>query len=283
MALMAGLIAASPLRAQPDDDYRIVFSSDRDTDGTWQLYSMRPDGSSILQVVNSDASDYGLWPSPEGGEAVFTRRSVTGASQVHFRDEAVAETTVLAPGANPIWSPDGGRIAFTNFDEGNTEIYTMLPNGFDRRPLTDSPGRDFAPSWSPDGEQFAFKSDRDETMGLYIANVDRTGLRRLATTDPTAYPPLWSPDGSEILFTTRTDGISQIGIVDVESEVTRRISDETASDLMPLWTPDGTEIVFVSIVDSQPDIYRMRADGSDRTRLTTSPAWDWYPTVVPVR
>ena len=280
MATIALLLALRPLHAQPNAPYRILFSSDRDTDDNWQLYSMLPDGGSILRVAQSEASDYGLWESPTGNVAVFTRRSASGASEVHLHDEAAAETTVLGGGANPVWSPDGSLIAFTSLDEGNTEVYTMLPNGFDRRPLTDSPGRDFAPSWAPDGSRFAFKSDRDDGIGLYIANVDRTGLRRLATTDATAYPPLWAPDGSKILFTTRTSGLSQIGVVDVETEVTRRLSDETTSDMMPVWTPDGSAIVFVSITNHQPDIYRMQADGTNRTRLTNSPAWDWYPTVV---
>ncbi|HEX6653528.1 MAG TPA: hypothetical protein VF072_12345 [Thermoleophilaceae bacterium] len=50
---------------------------------------------------------------------------------------------------NPAWSPDGSRIAFV-VESGNADIWTMDPDGTDRRRFTDTPDLwDFRPRWAP--------------------------------------------------------------------------------------------------------------------------------------
>ena len=47
----------------------------------------------------------------------------------------------------------------------------------------------------------------------------------------------------------------------------------------PQWSPDGQWIVFDSTRDGNYEIYRMRADGSEQTRLTENPWQDLFPIV----
>ena len=49
----------------------------------------------------------------------------------------------------PAWSPDGSRIAFSSTRDGNTEIYSMNPDGSDQVNLTSNPAGDDDPAWSP--------------------------------------------------------------------------------------------------------------------------------------
>ena len=55
--------------------------------------------------------------------------------------------------SNPVWSPDGRRIAFEN----NWQVNVMNADGSRQRRLTRNGGRNFAPAWSPDGQQIAFE------------------------------------------------------------------------------------------------------------------------------
>ena len=52
---------------------------------------------------------------------------------------------------------------------------------------------------------------------------------------------------------------------------------------MPAFSPDGTKIAFVSLENgaANPEIYVMDADGSGRTRLTTSAGNDFDPAWSP--
>jgi hypothetical protein len=56
----------------------------------------------------------------------------------------------LTPGSedyfDPVWSPDGTRIAFNDF-VSNSAIYTIKPDGTDIQPV--SANNDYWPSWQP--------------------------------------------------------------------------------------------------------------------------------------
>ena len=54
---------------------------------------------------------------------------------------------------DPAWSPDGTRIAFHSFRDGDAEIYTMALDGSDVRQLTANDLADGTPAWSADGRR----------------------------------------------------------------------------------------------------------------------------------
>jgi len=51
--------------------------------------------------------------------------------------------------AAPAWSPDGRKIAFVSYRDGNAEVYVMNADGSGQRNLTRNPATDRFPSWSP--------------------------------------------------------------------------------------------------------------------------------------
>jgi Tol biopolymer transport system component len=48
-------------------------------------------------------------------------------------------------------------------------------------------------------------------------------------------------------------------------------------DMWPAWSPDGRHIVYVSTRDGDPEIYVMKADGTEPRRLTTAQGRDAHP------
>ena len=55
----------------------------------------------------------------------------------------------------PAWSPDGKRIAFLSYRDGNKEIYVMNADGSEQRRLTDSPDLDGDICWAPNSKTIA--------------------------------------------------------------------------------------------------------------------------------
>jgi len=67
----------------------------------------------------------------------------------------------LAPGGQPVWSPDGRRIAYVTWNgEAGLRIEVMNADGSDKHVLARKAEK---PSWSPDGSRIVFLSFRDYT------------------------------------------------------------------------------------------------------------------------
>ena len=68
-----------------------------------------------------------------------------------------------------------GRIAFSSFRDGNTEIYVVNADGSGQTNLTNHGADDRGPAWSPDGAKIAFWSDRAGNTEIYVMNADGSG------------------------------------------------------------------------------------------------------------
>ena len=142
------------------DGKMIVFESDRS--GSPQLYIMNENGSQMA--------------CPNGGSDT--------ACRITFGEGRYNE---------PIWSPRGDWIAFTNQAGGRWSIGVVRPDGTGERRLTES-FQDEAPSWSPNGRVIVFSRTAGPGAGPKLWSVDVTGrnLRRLPTPGDASHPA-WSP------------------------------------------------------------------------------------------
>jgi TolB protein len=117
-----------------------------------------------------------------------------------------------APDFSPAWSPDGRRIAFISWRDGNQDIYVFSlddPRDAASFNLTNTPTRnEDYPVWSPDGKLLAY-SALDE-------GVEKTFVK--PTDDPNAVAqvlgrgraPTWSPDGASLVVAVDSFDTTQL-------------------------------------------------------------------------
>ena len=82
---------------------------------------------------------------------------------------------------DPIYSPNGLKIAFISTHDGDPEIFLMNADGTGLKKLTDNTAVDAAPSWSPDGGKIVFTSDRSGAFELYRMNADGSRQEMIPT------------------------------------------------------------------------------------------------------
>jgi dipeptidyl aminopeptidase/acylaminoacyl peptidase len=186
--------------------------------------------------------------------------------------------------ADPSWSPDGTRIAFTRLNGCREpecvfgDVWVMDADGTDQSLVT----KGFNPSWSPDGERLAYESCA--TSGLYpcdndkrnvsLVNPDGTGRVDLtagmrsscnANTTSREVEPAWSPDGGRIAFVSSAERCrNEVYAMDADGTGKVRLSEAgvNEADSTPSWSPDGEEIVFSRSYEAEmPRVYSVDADG----------------------
>lgn len=180
--------------------------------------------------------------------------------------DVVQLTTGFTNAQSPSWSPDGTKIAFTNFDDPDWDIYIMNADGTGLTKLIDNDRDEGYPTWSPDGTKIAFDSH-----GLvYVIDADGTDETLLPIrTDSTTYPN-WSPDGTKIALID--DGV--VAVMNSDGSGFTDITDCSVCDAsFPNWSPDGTKIAFQSGAQTT---YVVNPDGTGLTALEDNarrPAW----------
>ena len=179
---------------------------------------------------------------------------------------------LLVPGAGAASRPE---LVIASARDGDSELFLARADGQIVKRLTANRAADFAPRWSPDGSRLAFVSNRDGDDEVFVMNADGSGVRQLTRNRVRDETPAWSPDGTRIAFvherprdvlelwTMRADGRHARRLV----RAFRAVNEQAFS---PDWAPDGRTIVFSSNRpgDGNPELYRVRADGTGLTRLT---------------
>lgn len=178
-------------------------------------------------------------------------------------------TSTLHTDRNPVWSPDGNRIAYMS-DRDGPSVYVMQADGAEPTRVADAISvGSRQPTWSPDGSLIALQEDGDHYA---IHHADGSGPRQVSDGEGSGLsPPAWSPDGSRFAFgspsglrVTRQDGGEEVFLT-------------RAPAFQPVWSPDGSLIAFMGLVtdgrdvDGSLEVYVIRADGTGLTRLTHRP------------
>jgi TolB protein len=151
-------------------------------------------------------------------------------------------------------------------------IFVIREDGTGKQRLTNNKSSESGPAYSRDGKRIAFSSIRGRNQDLYVMNADGSNVRRLTSHPAPDFQPTWSPDGKRIAFSSLRSGNFKIYVMNADGTNERLLTPgpRWVGDSSPSWSPDGRWIAFSSsrIKDGNPEIFKMRPDGSRVTRLT---------------
>jgi Tol biopolymer transport system component len=220
------------------DGSRIAFGGHVPEAGSWEIFTIRPDGARLRRITFGSRFAGGLSWSPDGTQITYTQ-SPTGTviedRVVTVKTDGSGETKILATGFAPRWSPDGSGIAFLVRNDTD-EIYSIRPDGTGLRRLTKNGFYEHSLTWSPDGSLLAFAgyaTGTDTSAAIHVIQPDGTPV---ADFDQFASDLAWSPDGTKLVFTAQPN--EDVRIIDVATGKLRDLVDSTVTrDRQPDWQP----------------------------------------------
>lgn len=227
---------------------KIAFVANRA--GNWDLFVMNGDGTGLTQLTDTPIDERQPAVSPDGQRVAYSTSD--GALRVIRLADKTAEALPL-PAARygyPAWLGDGSGLVYTSytFAPGNEDADFFVYSFADRQPrpfLTQTGPQDY-PALSPDGDTLAYVSS-------------------LAT----ALPKFGSALTQQLWVSSLKYGRP--------SQLLPGSTDETR----PAWSPDGAWIAFSSARAGGPDLWMVRPDGKELTRLTETPPAETSPAFSP--
>jgi len=211
----------------------------------------------------------------------------TSHGDIYVEDAAQGSITQLtntpsAIDAEPVFAPDGTRLAYIRPVEGSvplvSDIVVVKPDGSGLVVVTDEPitGSPKRLEWSPDSRSILATEENDAAVWLF----DVSGTKPVETvlTDGFAYVrPFRPPDGSAVLIGRVKGGGDTHSVIlhDLATgHETVLAADLPNGDGAARWSPDGSQVVYDAVPRDEPDSNRLfvvRADGSGTRKLVTEP------------
>jgi serine/threonine-protein kinase len=220
----AAAAEGQPYRVSPDGT-AAPLPVDR---GLYQGLALAPDGQR-LAVVLGDQQNLDLWvlDLPRRTRSRLTFGGIQG---------------------DPVWSPDGRRIAFAGRANGEgAGLFEKPADGSGESALIlDTPGLEYTGTYAPDGRGIVFESiEGSSTSDLLLQRIGGTEAPLPIAADPrfTETMPDISPDGRLLAYASDETGVFEVFVRPFPTGSGKwQIS--TEGGLEPRWSPEGDALYF---------------------------------------
>ena len=213
--------------------------------GTYGDIDLSPDGKFVAVTRQDSGPGADIWVIDWERAGVPTRLTLDPADDI-----------------NPVWSPDGFRVAFTTFRKGNADIYVKNANGVGAEtPLLDSPSNEFVEDWSKDGKYIAYKFGQDAFEDIYVLPLFGAEKKPIpVVTGPYRKDePQFSYDGKWLAYTSNeSGGTFEVYVISFPAGDQKLRISAIGGGGQPRWRKDGKELYYrapdaaVMAVDIKP-------------------------------
>ncbi len=172
-----------------------------------------------------------------------------------------------------------GEIFFTNYHDGNPDLYVYRDGDFRR--LSDTQGQNSGAAYC-DGKVAVTMSRGTEHTNIYLIDHESGALQEQLTDHWSIdVSPTWSPDCSRIAFVSGRSGGAHIFVMDADGENQQRLTFQGSYNTTPDWSPNGDRIVFSGRDEyARFDLFTVDMDGNIE-RLTQDQGNNFEPSYSP--
>ncbi len=248
-----------------------------------------------IPTDSAQAADRALWLrypaiSPDGRTIAFEYR---GNLWKVSSEGGVATPLTVGDSYNsmPVWSPDGGTIAFASDRNGNLDVYVMPAEGGRATRLTYHSADEIPSSFTPDGKSVLFSasildaatnSEFPTAARPELYKVDLQGHMPEQVLTTTALYAVYDHDMRRLLYSDQrgyemewrkhdhSSFARDVWIEDVPANRFTRLTAYGYDDRQPVWGPDEQSIFYLSEKSGTFNVWTMKlSDPAHPTQVTS--------------
>ena len=224
------------------DGQQIAFLSNRgDQSGIWSMPTL---GGTPMLLKSLGSRSQGLVAWSKDGKTIYFELN----QNLYALDVAAKQTAALTDFAALSFalrefslSPDNERIAYTDWQDEEKDIWVMPLRGGQSVRLTHDRAEDNAPVWHPDGKRIIYSSVRNGVKQICVAYLDARPPLQITSGDNNQQVLDVSSDGAKILYSTARDE-SDIWGVKLDSGKEFQLTSDSGVELWPDVAPDSANI-----------------------------------------
>jgi tricorn protease len=205
--------------------------------------------------------------SPSGARAVFEYRGDIVTVPAEKGDVRNLTLSVGIHEREPVWSPDGTRIAYFSDKSGEYQLMVEAQDGRGEPKAIPIEGHGFyeSPIWSPDSQRIAYT---DNSQSLYCVDL-KTGRSKKIASQETYTPSsqlrsAWSPDSKWLAYTIGTRPlVMAVSVYSIDQDKSFAVTDGLAEVTEPVFDRGGKYLYFFGSTDAGPILDWFSQSGSD--------------------
>jgi Tol biopolymer transport system component len=238
------------------------------------LYSIRPDGSSLIALADSE--DWEQFYVIAGDGRVIFARIVGNQGDLYSVRMDGTDRVALANSADGelfnLVTADG-RVVFTRVAGGGSQydLYSVKTDGTGLVALATSPDAEINARATADGRIVFERGTAVDRRDLWIVNSDGTGLRQLTNQPGEAKFLAQSPSGRLIFEVRSTAGATRHDVYSIGLDGTglAALAAQPEDERFGDFSSDG-RVIFSRSFGGQDDLFIVNEDGTGLMQLTDS-------------